>query len=95
MAINKDTVEYAANLSRIDMADNELEKLSRQIQDIVNYIDKLKALDTADIEPTSHILPISNILREDIAAASLPIEKILKNAPAKKGNFFSVPKVIE
>ncbi len=95
MAINKETVEYAAHLSRIDLEDKELEKLSRQIQDIVNYIDKLKALDTANIEPTSHILPISNVLREDIAAASLPIEKILKNAPAKRGSFFSVPKVIE
>ncbi|MBU2222072.1 MAG: Asp-tRNA(Asn)/Glu-tRNA(Gln) amidotransferase subunit GatC, partial [Candidatus Omnitrophica bacterium] len=67
----------------------------RQIQDIVNYIDKLKALDTDLVSPTSHILPINNVLREDIPVSSLPIEKTLRNAPMKNANFFSVPKVIE
>lgn len=95
MAIDKKTVEYAAHLSRIDLKGNELDKLSKQIQDIVNYIDKLRALDTDNLKPTSHILPIDNVLREDIPALSLPIDKTLENAPAKKSNFFSVPKVIE
>jgi aspartyl-tRNA(Asn)/glutamyl-tRNA(Gln) amidotransferase subunit C len=95
MAIDKDTVKYVANLARIDLQDKELEKLSRQLHDILDFIDKLTRLDTKTIAPTSHILPVNNIFRDDIPRASLPVEKTLKNAPAKKGNFFSVPKVIE
>lgn len=95
MALTKKTVECAAHLSRINLNDIELEKLSNQLQDILNFIDKLEKLDTKDISPTSHILPINNVLREDKPRGSLSLEKALMNAPEKQGNFFVVPKVIE
>jgi len=95
MSIDKFTIEHVAHLARIELQEKELEKFSRQLHDILGFIDKLTKLDTKDILPTSHILPISNILREDKPGASLPNEKALSNAPQKKGNFFVVPKIIE
>ena len=95
MAITKETVEYVAHLARIELKPEELEKLSGQLQDIINFIDKLKKLDVNNISPTSHILPLENVFREDTARESLPVDKVLMNAPQKKDNFFVVPKVIE
>ncbi|MEW6100841.1 MAG: Asp-tRNA(Asn)/Glu-tRNA(Gln) amidotransferase subunit GatC [Candidatus Omnitrophota bacterium] len=95
MAIDKKTVEYVAHLARIELQTQELEKLSRQLEDILSFIDKLKKQDITNIAPTSHILPIHNVLREDIPRESLSVEKALKNAPKRQGNFFTVPKIIE
>jgi aspartyl-tRNA(Asn)/glutamyl-tRNA(Gln) amidotransferase subunit C len=95
MAITKETVEYVAHLARIELNRKELEKVSQQLQGILDFIDKLKKVDIKDINPTSHILPINNVLRQDTAGESLPIDKALRNAPRREGNFFVVPKVIE
>ncbi len=95
MAINKETVRYVAHLARIDLKPKELEKLSQQLQDILDFIDKLKKLNIEDVNPTSHILPINNILRDDVPAKSLSPGQALGNAPQRQGNFFEVPKVIE
>lgn len=95
MAIDKETVKYVAHLARIELQDKELEKLSRQLDDILGFIDKLKELEIKNISPTSHILPINNVLREDKLRKSLSPDEALMNAPCKEGNFFVVPKVIE
>jgi len=95
MAINKETVKYVAGLARIELQLKELEKLSGQLKDILEFIDKLKEIDTDNINPTSHILPINNVLREDKPADSLSAGQALENAPRREGNFFGVPKVIE
>ncbi len=95
MAITKDTVKYVAHLARIDLKPKELEKLSQQLQEILGFIDKLKKVDIKDIAPTSHILPLNNVLRDDKPAESLSSDKALENAPQRQGKFFSVPKVIE
>ncbi|MDD5561417.1 MAG: Asp-tRNA(Asn)/Glu-tRNA(Gln) amidotransferase subunit GatC [Candidatus Omnitrophica bacterium] len=95
MAIDKGTVEQVAHLARIELGPGELEKLSRQLHDILGFIDKLSVLNIAMVEPASHILPISNVLREDEVRTCLTVDQALENAPSKNGNFFSVPKVIE
>ncbi len=95
MSIDKKTVEDVAHLARIELEPKELEKLSHQLEHILAFIDKLSSLDTNNVLPTSHILPLNNVLRKDEPRGSLPIEKTLANAPAKQGNFFIVPKVIE
>ncbi len=95
MAINREIVEYVAHLARIELDAKELERLSRQLKGILDFIDKLKNADINNISPTSHILPINNISRQDEIKASLPAQKALENAPDKEGNYFSVPKVIE
>lgn len=95
MTIDKKTVKWTAELCRIELNDDELEKFAKQLEDVLDFIDKLKELDIKEVNPTSHILPINNVLREDIPKESLPLEKTLLNAPQKEGNFFVVPKVIE
>jgi len=95
MALNKDTVKYTAHLARLELGAEQLEKLSGQLKDILGFIDSLSQLDVSNVEPTSHILPLKNVLREDVPKDSLALDKVLQNAPRKKGNFFSVPKVIE
>ncbi|MDD5476928.1 MAG: Asp-tRNA(Asn)/Glu-tRNA(Gln) amidotransferase subunit GatC [Candidatus Omnitrophica bacterium] len=95
MPIDQETVKHIAHLSRIELQPNELEKLSGQLDGILGFIDKISNLNIDRVNPTSHILPISNVLREDTPRASLSPEKALENAPSKKGSFFSVPKIIE
>jgi aspartyl-tRNA(Asn)/glutamyl-tRNA(Gln) amidotransferase subunit C len=95
MALSKETVEYVANLSRIELKAGELEVISTQLEAILGFIDKLSTLDVTEIEPTSHILPLKNVLRRDEPRESLPIDKTLANAPAREDRFFAVPKVIE
>ena len=95
MAITEDTVKYVAQLARITLAPKELEKLSQQLQGILDFIDKLKKVDVKDVAPTSHILPVNNVLRDDTPSESLASDKALENAPQRQGNFFQVPKVIE
>ncbi len=95
MAITKETVDDVAHLSRIKLDPQELEKISGQLSSILDFIDKLKSVNTDNIAPTSHILPVSNVLRQDQPGVSLSAGKALENAPEKRDNFFVVPKVIE
>ncbi len=95
MAITKETIQQVAHLARIELKHDELEAISGQLKDIVDFIDQLKKADISGIKPTSHVLPINNVLRVDNPAESLPVDKALMNAPDKEGNFFGVPKVIE
>ncbi|MCX5669125.1 MAG: Asp-tRNA(Asn)/Glu-tRNA(Gln) amidotransferase subunit GatC [Candidatus Omnitrophica bacterium] len=95
MSIDKETIRHVAHLARIELQPNELEKLFGELHEILGFIDKLSILNVEQIKPTSHILPISNVLREDELHVSLNSDKALENAPSKKGNFFSVPKIIE
>jgi len=95
MSIDKHIVEYVAHLSRIDLTTEELEKISIQLGSILDFIDKLKEADINNVNPTSHILPLNNVLRQDIRGESLSAQKALENSPEIKGNFFKVPKVIE
>lgn len=95
MALSKQTIEYVAHLSRIELTVEELEKLSKQLESIIGFIDALRSADVAGVRPTDHILPLNNALRTDEPRPSLPIEKTLANAPRKDGRFFAVPKVIE
>lgn len=95
MSLDKETIKHVAHLARIDLQPNELDKLSEELQKILDFIDKLSGLDVDQVKPASHILPISNVLREDKPQVSLTPEMALDNAPSKKGNFFCVPKILE
>jgi aspartyl-tRNA(Asn)/glutamyl-tRNA(Gln) amidotransferase subunit C len=89
-------IEYVAKLARIDLTAEQKKKFSRQLKDILAYIEKLKQLDIKEVEPLSHVLPLQNVFREDRQRPSLAVEKVLENAPLKKeDNFFGVPRVIE
>ena len=94
--IDTKTVKHVALLSRLSLNDKELEIYSRQLGSILSYIEKLNELDTEDTVPTSHALStLKNVFRKDIPKRSLLNEDALANAPAKDGEFFRVPQVIE
>lgn len=88
-------VAYVSKLARLALSDEEIKRLGRQLNDILEYINKLNEINTKTAEPMSHALPLENIYRVDEVRPSLPVDETLKNAPSKKDNFFRVPKVIE
>lgn len=95
MKITEKTVEYVAQLARLNLSDGEKKMLAGQMGDILEYMDKLDSLDTKGVEPMEHVEPISNVFRKDIVEKSLSREKILANAPDKKDGAFRVPKIVE
>ena len=95
MRLSREEVARIARLSRIAMTEAELETFSEQLSRIVDYFDKLKALDTEGVEPLSHALPVANVFREDEPARSLPPEAALAGAPDKSGTSFKLPRVLD
>ena len=95
MGITRKEVEYVSHLARLRLSEEEAEKFTSQLDQILSYFEKLQELDTSQVEPTSHPIPIVNAFREDEVRSSLDIEDALANAPEKEGNFFKVPKIIE
>jgi len=88
-------VVYVAKLARLALSAEEIERLGAQLNGIIDYVSELNEVDTSAVEPTSHVLPLKNVYREDKAGPSLPVDEVLKNAPSKEDGFFKVPKVIE
>jgi aspartyl-tRNA(Asn)/glutamyl-tRNA(Gln) amidotransferase subunit C len=88
-------VEQVARLARLALSDAEKERMRRELDGILSYIDKLRALDTEGVPPTSHAVPMTNVMREDEPVPSLPQADMLANAPDPSGDFFRVPKIIE
>ncbi len=95
MRILVEHVAHIAKLAKLKFSETELQKLAGELDEILAYIEKLNELDTKNVEPLSHPIMISNVMREDIVAPSLPPEMAVKNAPESQGTFFKVPKVIK
>ena len=93
--ISKDEVAYVAHLARLEFAEEEMQKFTSQLNDILLYMDKLGEVDTTGVEPVTHAIAQKNAFREDAVAASLSQEASLANAPETRGGCFQVPKVIE
>ncbi len=88
-------VEHVARLARLALTDAELEKMRAQLNGILAYIEKLDALPTEGVEPTSHAVPMLNVMRDDTPGPCLSREDALANAPDRAGEFFRVPRIIE
>lgn len=95
MKISLEEVSHIARLARLHLSQEEKEKFSSQLNNILTYMEKLNELDTSNIEPTSHVIPLKNVFREDRLEPSLSSEEALKNAPDRSDNFFRVPRIIE
>jgi aspartyl-tRNA(Asn)/glutamyl-tRNA(Gln) amidotransferase subunit C len=93
--ISRQDVEHVARLSRLALSDAEAERMREQLSGILAYIDKLRALDTAGVEPTSHAVPLLNVMREDEPAPCLTQDEALANAPDRSEASFRVPRIIE
>lgn len=95
MKVDEKLVDYVARLSRIQLGKEEKLKFADQLERILTYIEKLKELNTDDVEPLAHPLETTNVFREDEERESLPTDEALKNAPDGSGGFFGVPAVID
>jgi aspartyl-tRNA(Asn)/glutamyl-tRNA(Gln) amidotransferase subunit C len=93
--ISRSDVEHVARLARLKLDDAELERMREQLSAILEYIDKLRQLDTEGIEPTSHAVPLVNVMRPDDVCSSLPQAEMLANAPDRVDEFFRVPRIVE
>lgn len=92
--IDEAQVRRVALLGRLELSDEEVTQFSGQLSDIVAYIEKLNELDTDNVEPLAHCLPVHNVLREDIPGQSLTNDQALANAPERADEYFKMPKVL-
>jgi aspartyl-tRNA(Asn)/glutamyl-tRNA(Gln) amidotransferase subunit C len=93
--ISEAEVRHVAHLSRLKPSDEEVAQLAGQLSEILGYMAKLDEVDTTEVPPTAHALPVSNILRPDETQISLPLDTALANAPQREGSFFGLPKVLD
>ena len=91
----KINIEQIAELARLNLKPEERAKLSKDLGEILAYVDQLQELKTDAVPPTSHVLPIENVFRSDRAKPVQIWDAVLKHAPKSEGKFFKVPKIIE
>ncbi|WP_223070487.1 Asp-tRNA(Asn)/Glu-tRNA(Gln) amidotransferase subunit GatC [Paenibacillus caui] len=95
MSIQAKDVEHVAKLARLNLSEEEKEMFTEQLNAILQYVEKLNELDTENVEPTTHVLHLSNVMREDVVQESLPEEKVFRNAPEEEDGQFKVPAILE
>ena len=93
--ISEKDVKYVAGLARIHLKNEEIDRLTKDLEKILDYINKLDTLDVAEVQPTSHVLPLKNVFREDTVRPSLTQQEALKISVEQQEGSFKVPKVIE
>lgn len=94
MAISIQDVEHVAMLARLELNEEEKHLYTEQLNAILEHMSKLQELDTTDVPPTAHILPLRNVLREDEVRPSMDREEVLQNAPNQEEGQFRVPKIV-
>ncbi|MDI6800002.1 MAG: Asp-tRNA(Asn)/Glu-tRNA(Gln) amidotransferase subunit GatC [Actinomycetota bacterium] len=94
MSIDKREVEHVALLARLALSEAEKESFTKQLSQILDHAGKIAELKTDDVEPTSHPLPLKNVLRADEIKPSFTVEEALSSAPSKENNMIKVPNII-
>lgn len=92
--INDETIEYVGILAKLELSPEEKEQAKKDMNNMLDYIDKLNELDTANVEPMPHVFSIHNVFREDQVENGDKREQILENAPEQKDSMFKVPKTV-
>ena len=95
MAITTAEVDKIAKLAKLDLSEDEREKFTSQLSDIISYVEKLSELDTKDVEPLAHVNDLMDVFREDESRPSMEKEDVFKNSPQNDNEFFLVPKVLK
>ena len=94
MSISKKDVEHVARLARLELTEEEKELYTEELNAVLGFMDTLNQLDTSEVPPTSHVLDIKNVFRDDVVEPSMEPEEVVANAPAAKDNQFRVPKIM-
>ncbi|WP_212698396.1 Asp-tRNA(Asn)/Glu-tRNA(Gln) amidotransferase subunit GatC [Vallitalea pronyensis] len=95
MKITKEQIEHVANLARLNLTDNEKEQMTKDMVAIINFANQINEQEVENINPTDHVIPITNVFRKDEVHPSNNRDELLINAPSKQHGCFSVPKVVE
>ena len=95
MPLSKEEVQHVAELARLHLSEAELEKFTHQISQVLDYAEQLNALDTTGVIPTSHAIPMKNVLREDKVIPFPNTKDIVANGPEVEDNMFRVPRIME
>ncbi|MBN1844322.1 MAG: Asp-tRNA(Asn)/Glu-tRNA(Gln) amidotransferase subunit GatC [Sedimentisphaerales bacterium] len=93
--LTAEQVRHVAKLARLACTDEEIAEFTEQLAAILQYVGQLEQVDTADVEPLAHCLPVHNVFRRDEVRPSLTNDQALANAPQRDGEFFAVPKVLD
>lgn len=93
MAITVKDVEHVAKLARLELTEEEKEKFTRQLGDVLKYVDQMNEVDTANVEPLSHPIDFVNVMRDDVVNYEQTKEQLMANAPDEENGFFKVPKI--
>lgn len=92
--INKKLIEHVANLARLRFPETDLERYTQKAKHILDYVERLQALDTTGIEPTAHAVDVEGFMRDDVVTPFANRDALMANAPERDGDFFQVPKVL-
>lgn len=93
--LERSVVEKAAGLARIALSDGEIGRFTDQLSLVLDAVDRLRDVDASAIPPTASVLPLENVLRDDVVRPSLPLEDVFRNAPGREGDHFRVQTVLE
>lgn len=93
--ITDETIDYVGILAKLELSPEEKEQAKSDMGRMLDYIDKLGELDTAAVEPMSHVFPVQNVFREDVVTNGDDSEQLLRNAPGQKDNMFVVPRTFD
>ena len=95
MPLSRDQVEHVAHLARVGITEEDIERFSHQLSDVLDYFERLNRVDIEGVPPTSHTLPLHNVMREDEAEPSYDVDDILANAPNQEDQRFRVRAILE
>ena len=93
--LDRSVVEKVAGLARIALTEEEVGRFTAQLSVVLDAVDRLRSVDTSAIPPTASVLPVDNVMREDVVRPSLSIEEVFRNAPGRDGDHFRVQTVLE
>ena len=95
MTIDRQTVDHVARLARLDLSEEERTRMQTELSNILEHVETIQNMELDDVQPTSHAIPLTNVMRPDEVRPSLPREEALANAPQSEEGRFAVPRIVE
>jgi aspartyl-tRNA(Asn)/glutamyl-tRNA(Gln) amidotransferase subunit C len=93
--LDRSVVEKVSGLARIALTPDEVDRFTAQLAVVLGAVDRLREVDTSAVPPTASVLPVDNVMRDDVVRPSLPLESVFRNAPSRDGDHFRVQTVLE
>lgn len=95
MRVSRDVVEHVARLAHIGLAEDEVPRLATELSSVLDHVSRLEAVDTSEVAPTSQVMTVEDVMRDDVVVPSWPPQAVLANAPHRRGDLFEVQAVLD